>query len=76
MYLVTVIKDRFDETNTGVEIAGIFSTREKAYTARKIVEEWLKKESFEDGIVMVTEYTLDHLGWYEIDKNLNLEKIN
>ena len=70
MYLVTVIKDRYDETNTGVEIAGIFSTREKAYTARKIVEEWLKKEGFEDGIVMVTECTLDHLGWYEINKKL------
>lgn len=70
MYLVTVIKDRYDETNTGVEIAGTFSSEEKAYTARKIVEEWLKKEGFEDGIVMVTECTLDHLGWYEINKKL------
>ena len=70
MYLVTVIKDRFDETNTGVEIAGTFSSEEKAYTAREIVEEWLKKEGFEDGIVMVTECTLDHLGWYEINKKL------
>lgn len=70
MYLVTTVTDRYDETNTGVEIAGIFSTKEKAYIAREIVEEWLKKEGFEDGIVMVTECTLDHLGWYEIDKNL------
>lgn len=70
MYLVTTIKDRYDETNTGVEIAGIFSTREKAYTAKENVEEWLKKEGLEDGIVMVTECPLDRLGWYEINKKL------
>lgn len=70
MYLVTVIKDRYDETNTGVEIAGTFSSEEKAYTAREIVEEWLKKEGFTDGIVMVTKCILDYLGWYEIVKNL------
>ena len=69
-YLVTVIKDVYDETNTGVEIAGLFDTIEKAYEARVKVEKWLEAEGYEDFKVFITHYELNKLAWYSIEENL------
>ena len=52
MYLITAVKDVYD-AECGVEIAGLFDTKEKAYEAKEKVETWLENEGFEDFEVFI-----------------------
>lgn len=68
-YIVTAIRDT-DET-TGVEIAGLFDTKEKAYDAKEKVEKWMQKEGYEDYAVFANQIKTNHLAWYEIEESDN-----
>jgi hypothetical protein len=71
-WLITVVKDQYDECNTGVEIAGFFTKRSKALEAKHLCEEWLKNEGLIDGVVMMRDYTPDKnkLMFYDMNKQL------
>lgn len=69
MYLVTAIQNVYDDT-CGVEIAGVFDNYGKAYKAKKIVEDWLKKEGCEDGEVFCFNADVNQLNWHEIEEKL------
>lgn len=73
MYLVTAIRDIYDDENTGVEVAGIFDTEEKAHIAKEVVTKWLENQSYEDFKVWVTSPKTNRLAWYEIDKDIEEE---
>lgn len=72
VWLVSVVKDIYEE-GAGVEIAGIFTTEEKAYEAKAKVIDWLDEEEYEDYEVFVKEYDsseLDVLNWYELEEKM------
>lgn len=64
MYIVTVIKDV--ESN-GVEIAGIFDTKEKADEVASRVSVWLEENEFEDFEVFAEAYKVNSFNWYNIN---------
>lgn len=72
VWLVSVIKDVY-EAECGIEIAGIFTTKEKAYEAKAKITEYLEDEEYEDYDIFVIEYDskeLDMLRWYEINEKM------
>ena len=66
MLIVTVVKDKYDDMNTGVEVAGIFDTKEKAYSAEMKIVEWLNNNGYKDGEVMICNIETNQLVWYEM----------
>lgn len=69
MYIVTAIKDKYDDI--GLEIVGIFDDSDKAYEAKEMVENWMKENEFEDYEVFVNNaFDLNQIRWYEIEKQL------
>lgn len=69
IYIVTAVKD-INTESCGVEVAGIFDTEEKAYQVKDEIMEWLEDNRFEDHEVYVTPITINHLNWYEIEKDI------
>ena len=67
MYLVTAIRDIYSE-GKGVEVAGIFDTEEKAYSAKAAVEKWMQDDEYEDYEIFVSPIEVNYLSWYEIEK--------
>lgn len=68
MYIVTAIRD-IDET-TGVEIAGIFDSEDKAYKAKAKVESWMEENGFDNCEVFVNEMTVNRVNWYELEQDI------
>ena len=66
MYIVTAIKNV--EEATGVEIAGVFDSEEKANDARNDVAAWLSNDGYEDFEVYVYPIEKNMLKWYDINK--------
>ena len=72
MYLVTVVKDKY-YSECGIEIVGMFTTKEKAYIAKEKVTIWLEDEEYDDYEVFVVKYdenNLDLIEWYELEEKL------
>ena len=67
MYLVTAIRDIYSEEK-GVEVAGIFDTEEKAYSAKSAVEKWMQDDEYEYYEIFVSPIEVNYLNWYEIEK--------
>ena len=68
MYMVTAIRDIY-ETN-GVEVVGIFNTKEKAYEAKSKVVEWMEENEYEDYEVFVSPMGVNHIKWYEVEEDI------
>lgn len=68
MYMVTAVRDIYEET--GVEVAGVFDTEEKAYEAKARIEQWMKANDWEDCAVFVNHMEVNHLAWYEVEENI------
>lgn len=67
MYIVTVIKDIESD---GVEIAGIFDTKEKADEVASRVIVWLEENEFEDYEVFAEPYKVNSFNWYDINDEM------
>lgn len=71
MYLVTVVKDIYDsEYNSGVEVAGVFESEEKALVAKEKIISWLEEEEYEDYEIFVTLRDINRLKWDEINERI------
>ena len=66
-YLVTAIRDIYSG-ETGVEVAGIFDTEEKAYDAKVKVENWMQDNEYVDYKIFVSPIEANYLRWYEIEE--------
>lgn len=69
MFLETAVKDKCEET-PGVEIAGVFTTEDKAYEAKWKVQKWMDENGFADTEVFVTPVEPDRLVWYNIGQRI------
>ena len=69
VYVVSAVKDK-NEEECGVELAGVFSTKEKANEAKKEVLAWLESNGFSDAEVFLAPHQMDLFEWYEIRKQL------
>ncbi len=68
VFVVTACREPYsDDVGGGVELAGIFSSSEKAQKAKALVNDWLKKEGYDEGEVFVEPKTIDDFNWYEIN---------
>ena len=68
MWLVTAIKDTCE--SNGVEVAGIFGTKEKAYEAKQKVEVWMEENGYEDYEVFATHMDVNRIKWYEVEEDI------
>ena len=66
MYLVTVIR----EQETGVEVAGIFDTEEKANEAKKKIRKWMHDNECDDYVIYVISCEVNRLAWYEVEEHI------
>lgn len=72
MYLVTAVKDKY-YSECGVEVVGLFTTKEKAYIAKEKATNWLEAEEYDDCEVFVQKYdesNLDFVMFYELEEKL------
>lgn len=71
VFVVTFCRQPYsDDVAGGVELAGVFSTADKAQTAKSAVRQWLNKKGYDEGEVFVSPTTLDRLSFYEVDRQL------
>jgi hypothetical protein len=66
--MVTAVRDIYEET--GVEVAGIFDTEEKAYEAKARVEKWMKDNDWDDCAVFVNHMETNRIAWYEVEDDI------
>lgn len=72
MYLVTAVKDKY-YSECGVEVVGLFTTKEKAHIAKEKATNWLEAEEYDDCEVFVQKYdesNLDFVMFYELEEKL------
>ena len=70
LYLITVIKEpQYDDYSCGVEVAGLVEESKKE-EARKLIENFLEEEGYDEAEIFVTEYIPNQIRFYEIEKNL------
>lgn len=67
LYMVTALRDVYLR-ESGVEIAGVFDSIDKAISAKVAVEKWMQDNGYEDYDIMVNSVDLNRLEWYEIEK--------
>ena len=68
MYVVTAMKNVYEAN--GVEIAGIFDSKEKAHEVALKVIKWMEENEFENYEVFTTPYDVNHFRWYEINERI------
>lgn len=69
LYIVNAIRD-CDINETGVEVAGIFDTREKASMAKRMVEDWMEENEYDNYEVFIYPTNVNHLAWYDIETDI------
>ncbi len=69
MYIVTAIKDTYD-SESGIEIVGIFDAEDKAYSAKAEISTWMEANGYKDYEVFVSAMDTNHIQWHEIDKKV------
>lgn len=70
LHIVTAIKDidMAMEAESGVEVAGVFDSEEKAKEAKAVVEQWIADKGFSDSVVFSAPINVNQLNWYDIKR--------